>query len=396
MILPVESVLKQYIRDYYQNAKLDLPPDSDKREFMIELYGRSTPIRYKEFKTEEDIRKWSVKQAPMNIYCSVSTFERPAERKGFLYADVPLEFDISDYIKSGKFSCSVKHSEKIYCDKCYEFIAKEGVKLYDILSKDFGLSDRDMQIKFSGRRGLHFLITAEDFRTMNKSERISFLEYIRGRNITLEGAGFKATLSKRGWIWEGPTTRQTGWRGRSAQAVAQWLAYNDYPQMISGDVDEAISKRNAFVINRAKRGQDIQKVGTTGEWHKLFTPELDHHNMLSDISKILNRAIKAYCVELDAKVTADIKRVLKIGNSVHGKSGLIAKTFKSKDISTFNPFKEALIAKGKDVEIKLLEDMTSPVPLGGNNISGQKGEKIKVPIGLALHLMAIGLAVMEV
>ena len=89
-------------------------------------------------------------------------------------------------------------------------------------------------------------------------------------------------------------------------------------------------------------------------------------------------------VDADAVVTYDIKKLIRVPNTIHGETGFIA--MKIVDINKFNPLKDALITTNKYISIKFIEQIPKLV-IGGTTLSFSKGEKNELPLAIALFFL---------
>jgi len=376
----MSDAIKQLIKKHYSQNEVLLPPDFPKREFMVYFFDKPTPKRYLAFKTKKDVQEYLVKNVPKHLYHSVCAFESPGDRKGWLYADLVMEFDLDKYYEKGKYHCPIGHSIDIMCNECYLFCNQEAMKLTDILLNDFGLQEQDINIAFSGHRGFHITLPSKEFQDMTPSERTSLVSYIMAENIDPKHIGFRPLLRKKKWVWEGPSIHKTGWRKRIVKATAAWLEGKNYTTF----VEAGLTKKGAYLLSKI---DNPSKHASLGDWATAFPSGL----MPSDVYQIVRLACQQYRVELDTLVTHDIKRQFRTPLSVHGGSGLIVQPVKIKDIGDFNPFLMASMEKG-DREIVLTKDIKQPIPMGEQNISGKTGDKILVNSGAALYLVCRGLA----
>ena len=59
------------------------------------------------------------------------------------------------------------------------------------LIPDFGIKEDQMNVVFSGHRGYHLKIENEDIRTLSSDERREIVDYVTGKNISLEILGLR-------------------------------------------------------------------------------------------------------------------------------------------------------------------------------------------------------------
>ena len=62
-----------------------------------------------------------------------------------------------------------------------ELVKKETFKLMDFLLDDFGFSEQEIELVFSGGRGYHFHIRSPKVLTLGSAERREIVNYVSGK-----------------------------------------------------------------------------------------------------------------------------------------------------------------------------------------------------------------------
>lgn len=104
--------------------------------------------------------------------------------------------------------------------------------------------------------------------------------------------------------------------------------------------------------------------------------------------KFLRSAISALKVYIDAPVTADVKRLIRMPGTLHGKSGL--RVTRVEDIESFDPFSDAVAFGEEKVKVRVLKKVNMRTRDYELNLS--PGETAEIPEFLAIYLICRGLA----
>ncbi len=95
-------------------------------------------------------------------------------------------------------------------------------------------------------------------------------------------------------------------------------------------------------------------------------------------------------IDTDAPVTADIKRLIRLPTSLHGKSSLEVKPLRIETFREFDPVEDAVVFGDSPVEIRVVRD--SSIKLKGARYKVEEGEIASVPEHAALYFICRGVA----
>ncbi len=104
--------------------------------------------------------------------------------------------------------------------------------------------------------------------------------------------------------------------------------------------------------------------------------------------KFLESAINALRVYIDAPVTADVKRLIRMPETLHGKTGL--RVTRVEDLETFDPFRDAIAFGEEGVRVRVLKKVK--MKMGGREFNLAPGETAEVPEFFAIYLLCRGFA----
>jgi len=265
------------------------------------------------------------------------------------HVDLPCQDDHDDYTckqcgKSGKgkppkqCSCSGTSFSKLnwVCEKCLDFSRNETIKIIeDFFIPDFGLNANDFLVKFSGNRGYHIQIQTDSYKKLDQDARREIADYITGKNIDLDLIGFKITGA--GLI--GPTILDKGWKKRITRYLIQFFEDTDKKELNSISSSKLLSaileNREAYINYLDKKPPNWRGIKLSGKvWGKL-----------------IDYVISKYAGKIDEPVTTDTRRLLRLPNSLHGKTGFQAKLIDFKSLDNFDPLIDALVFEG-EVKVK--------------------------------------------
>jgi DNA primase small subunit len=99
--------------------------------------------------------------------------------------------------------------------------------------------------------------------------------------------------------------------------------------------------------------------------------------------------------ETDEPVTSDIKRVIRIPESVHGGSGLMAMSVSLDGLKKFDPLSMALLPTLGDERVKVKWQKKMDIRLGKERFSGEPGMESELPERAAFVLVCRGAVTIE-
>ncbi|MDH5690769.1 MAG: DNA primase small subunit PriS [Candidatus Bathyarchaeota archaeon] len=403
-----QSFIRDKFADYYkQHSASILPPSSlERREFGFLLLEKRVMLRHKGFRDVDDLRSSLCTIVPSDVYYSSAYYERPEEEmkeKGWLGADLIFDID-ADHIPtpcatvhdiwvctdcgaSGKGvspqkcpSCGgIKFKEKSWpCETCLRAAKAEAIKLIDVLTEDFGFSSNVLTVAFSGHRGYHVHVENEAVRGLDSLARKEIVDYVMGIGLEAKchGLGKSATRERR---VSGPDLNDRGWRGRVAKGTYDLLLTASKEDLMKTGlktihVKSLLKHREAILKSWKEKGPwgAVENIGKE-TW-----------------KKIAQYGVEKESVKIDTVVTPDINRLIRLSNSLHGKTGLKKIEFPITHIEDFDPLKSAVAFKGGAVTVLVSE---APQFRVEDEIYGPfERQKVELPTAAALMLLCKGVA----
>ena len=403
-----QSFIRDRFADYYKqhSASILAPSSLERREFGFLLLEKGVMLRHKGFMDVESLRSSLATIVPSDVYYSSAYYERPEEEmkaKGWLGADLVFDID-ADHIQtpcstvhdlwvctgcgaSGRGaspqkcpSCGgTKFKAKTWpCEVCLEAAKAEAIKLIDVLVEDFGFSPEVLTVAFSGHRGYHVHVESEAVRELDSLARKEIVDYVMGVGLEAEfhGLGKSATPDRR---VSGPDLNDRGWRGRVAKGTYDFLLTASKEELTKAGlkpmhVNLLLSHREVLLKSWKEKGPwGIVKGISPETWRK-----------------IAQYGVEKQSVKIDSVVTPDINRLIRLSNSLHGKTGLKKFEFPITGIENFDPLKSAIAFKEGEVTVHVSE---APQFRVEDEIYGPfERQKVELPTAAAMMLLCKGVA----
>ena len=245
--------------------------------------------------------------------------------------------------------CGNKDISKItwICRNCLNTAKKEIIKVLDeFLISDLSLDPAKIFLAFSGHRGYHIHVEDEKIKTLDANARKEVIDYITGNGVTPE---FHGLIQIPGRIIVGPKSDDYGWRGRINRYVSRFLSEADEKALTSIGFNKPkrkilLDNRDFLVTSLSLKDTRIPGVnGISWDLAKL---------KINDWGKIIEAAIKLYAGKIDEPVTADIHRLIRLPNSLNGKTGFKTRFLKREELEEFDPLNDSQVFKGY-VKVKI-------------------------------------------
>ena len=244
----------------------------------------------------------------------------------------------------------------------------ETTRLLDVLLKDFGFSEKDVSLFFSGHRGYHVHVENEAVEDLDAMARKEIVDYVMG-------LGFDAGLH--GLEDEDARTvnlKDIGWRGRIARGIHSIIL-----NATIEDYQNIGLKRNTAELIARNKDAILKSLNESRPWGVMKGLGPETYRRLVDFSK------KSQSARVDTVVTTDIHRLIRLPGTLHGKTGFKKVEFPIQSLNDFDPFKSAIAFKGGTVSV-----LVSDAPefrLGNQEFGPFRNEKVDLPTAAALLLV---------
>jgi DNA primase small subunit len=375
--------LKYRFREYYEKNKIELPDRFGRREFAFVFFGGKGMMRHLGFEKKIHFSNFVKEKVPGHVYYSSAYYQKPdaatMQEKKWMGAELIFDLD-SDHIPD---------AEKLSYIEQLNVVKKEFYKLVDdFLLNDFGFDKKYVELYFSGGRGYHCHVKDPKILSLDSNERREIVDYITGKDLK-DSLVFheQVTGTKRygrrsypsGKTLKMPTPDEPGWQGRISKGIIE-------------------------IVNEIKKSENpIEKLKEYGVKHS------DAEKLLNDLSEervrrikegrldqskairkfFLNNALRKTAVsmsagETDEPVTCDVKRLIRLPGSLHGKTGFKVVKILLDKLNDFDPLRAAVVLPDESVKVELKQPLN--IKMKGEEFN-LKQEKQELPVYLAVFLI---------
>lgn len=380
--------LKNCFSEYYRDNDASLPDRFPKREFAFVFFGGKGMLRHLSFEKKQSYIEFLRNRNPAHAYYSTAYYQIPdaptMNEKKWMGAELIFDLD-SDHLHG---------IENMTYEESLGRVKEEFIKLVDdFLIKDFGFEEKKLELCFSGGRGYHCHVKDPVVYNLDSNERKEIVDYITGRDIRDDMIFHEhATGVKRygdrvypsGKSLEMPKPDEPGWKGRISRGIIDII--NEIRES-----DKPVEK----LIKYGVKEQNAEKLISDLSEERIKRIEKGRIDQSKAIRKFfLNSALRRTAVsmasgETDEPVTCDVKRLIRLPDSLHGKTGFKVTKIKFDDLFDFDPLRETIVFSDELVKVDIKNDFR--IILKNNEFDLKKGKQ-KVPTFLAVFLIGRSIA----
>lgn len=343
-------------------------------------------LRHVGFRTRREFEAFHARRAPAHSYYSTAYYTDPdaptMAEKGWMAAELIFDLDADHVPGAGKLT----YPEQLA-------LVKEHFKrLVDgFIVGDFGFSERDLVLTFSGGRGYHCHVLAEKALELTSQERREIVDYITGTGLIPERFGYKvAPVAERKskfeprYAFRVPAADAPGWGGRINEGLVELVGRYQRPEASFEAFLEEFQDLEIETLKRTTRRARPKELADLFDQLRRTDPArvregyFDMGRMMQSASPYLIRA-KAVPLakgETDEPVTSDTKRLIRTPGSLHGKSGLRVVTLRRDELDAFDPLVDAVAFGDDPVGVRVTKPAT--VALRGQTIRLEEG-RMRLP-----------------
>lgn len=365
-----EALLRKEFSKHYSKGELSVD-FIEQREFGFGGWERKIEYRHLSFKSALEFKSRLVSEAPLYVSYSVARYKfpeaRPMANKGWMGADLVFDLDAGGEACGGK--CG-----KFTCKKCLDAVKSDAVRLVeDFLIADFGLSKSEISVNFSGGRGYHVHAVSSELCSLGRESRREIADYIAGI-----GLDFGRLFWEDGKKLFGPSPSQGGYGGKFARAFIEKLSDDEFARSFSPKLKDPGER------------EKLRKGIEAGNWDSIGIA-----NRKKKLKERFEQMKLSLTGRIDANVTADTTKLIRVPNSLHGGSGLLAKKLGSfGELSDFDPMRHSVAFAEGELRVLACEDIP-PIEIGGLSFGAMgKGEKAVLPKACAIYLICKKAAVL--
>ncbi|WP_405284894.1 DNA primase catalytic subunit PriS [Methanobrevibacter sp.] len=305
---------RQYYREEWDPKDLPefISKEIKKREFGFDHNGKGPNDRYKVFRGTESLRKFLRYKAPFAAYISVAFYNNPRRREDWLKAEYIFDVDAKDIpIRS----CQ--------CDGVCEICLGEALEivntLIDTLEGDLGL--KNIHLIYSGR-GYHIRILDEEMMLANSELRSEVLKYVAGAEVP-KSQFINSEISNKSFNFE-HFSIPIGY----SKIFTDKVKFN-IQHLVGNEKLDGINPKLMKDIMASRHHLEQDNWG-------LFKSEIGPRRY----KNLVEAMARVNLATIDAKVTIDLKRILRLPSSLHSKVSM--KCMEVKNRETFDPLDKAV------------------------------------------------------
>jgi DNA primase small subunit len=397
-----QEFMRGWFQRYYQKYPPNPPGRLERREFGFMFFDREYVQRHLGFGEAGQLHSYLQGQVPSHSYYSSAYYQFPGaptmEEKKWMGADLIFDLD-ADHVKGAEALS--------YAD----MLARIKVELLrlvdDFLTGDLGFDASDLRIVFSGGRGYHIHVSDARLVSLRSHERREIVDYIAGTDLNMEwmfpdkvitSAKIKEHLleSKVRLV---PPEGSGGWKGRMRIGI-QWLVEEmrgrDLADLktlfptLSGEKDEVIVKMLQALYDKSGPSEGWQRM-LTKDRMECFTAGSPQESLF--LRLLENEVRPRFSAEIDEPVTSDIKRLIRLPYSLHGKTGLRVTPVDREDLEDFDPLVDAVPEIYPDRTVEVFVRKPTEITIKGRrfDVSG----RCEVPVYAAMFLIGRRIATLD-
>ena len=396
------GLVKQIFSEYYRSngARIQPPTDFQRREFGFILFDTGTMVRHQGYHHIDEVREFLQSTVPSHAYYSAGLYKRPREtmdRKGWLGTDLMFDIDF-DHIPT---PCKENHEywicvhcnhtgtgrrpetcpgcgggkfkeEAWLCETCLDASKAEMQKLVDFLIVDFGFSTEEIDVIFSGHRGYHVHVEKEEVRLLSQAARKEIVDYIAGTGLKAEYHGLRE--AEKASRVEGPQIDAKGWPGRLAKGIY-----------------DVVSSRSQDTKRGKGRGMSpAQKRLILDAWDRGLSWNVKGVGIKTWL-RLAYSGVQKHAAQIDTVVTTDMRRLIRLPDTLHGKTGLKVIHVPIHSLESFDPLKDAIAFHGGSMQVEVRQ--AHAFRIGDATYGPFVRERVELPFAAALYLLCKNAAI---
>lgn len=386
--------LTRRFKAYYQRARTRIRPPCEfvQREWGFVLFDQQYPEkqvmrRHLAFASADDFYGYLQENAPAHAYYSTALYQNPTAemaKKGWLGADLIFDLDADHIVDAAELP-------RYSYEDLLALVKQETLKLLDFLLNDFGFAEPELELAFSGSRGYHIHVPTAAVRALGSRERREVVDYVMATGLDID-----RFLVPPGRVVRGEKAGREdlrllpeGWGKRVHRGLLEFLheiaALEDEQAVRAIRQIGEMERKKAIELIRIARDETVMKRIEEGKIPQ-FAPSIS-----AGLTRTITQLVRVKSADrVDEPVTADIKRLIRLPGSLHGKSSLLVRPLTVATFKEFEPLRDAVVFGDSPITIHAVRD--SSIRLKGERYEVHGGEIVTVPEHVALYLIARGAA----
>lgn len=387
---------------HYREQPPPMPDRFARREFGFILWpdkpGPPPFLRHRAYTDKAQFHWYLQKRGPHSAYYSTAYYRHPGEKmmvdKEWMGAELIFDLD-ADHLEEAE--AAKARGEEMSLEDQLRIVKDQFRYLLDeFLFGDFGLDEKDVFLTFSGGRGYHAHVTDPRLMDLDAKGRREIVDYVTAKVPAAKGSD-QPDLSP--FITQKPVG--TKGMGKFARArMADYVAPMDAPGWPGRLTRGLVHTLQTQILDAPKEQARTWLVGLDGVGGKTADQFLDDfdadalerigrgfleqgtiakkvsHHVLRQSALALGKG------ETDEPVTADVKRLIRLPGSLHGKTGLKVVTLRADELKDFDPFRDATVFG--DETVRMVPRFDQELTLAGERVKVSEGVEVDVPVNHAV------------
>ncbi|VVB73149.1 DNA primase small subunit PriS [uncultured archaeon] len=263
--------------------------------------------------------------------------------------------------------CVKQHGSDWVCDVCMSRAKECAMKLIDeFLAKEFKVPKDEIEINFSGNRGYHVHVTS-GYERVRGYARKEIADYVNGNGIEYDNIFVEDKVRRK---VVGPKPSDGGWKGRIATMFIHQLKNRTLERL---GITKATARK---FYDRTDAADKIE--GGNWEWVHITDKKKFFATLFEAVKK------EKGCF-VDEGVTFDTSKLIRMPDSIHGKTGLLAQHIPINDLAKYDWTRKAVIFNANIVELHVVKSQR--FTLMGKTFGPYEGQLVGLPEYAAVYLL---------
>lgn len=399
--------LKGLFSKHYTSHPITPPYDVARREFGHGTF-KKIDTRHVSFDDVAEMNVFLRNVSPLFVSASVSEFLNPASQpistKGLVGSDLIYEFDADDIQTDCKFQhdswkcphcgasgkgrvmkcTSCAHGTELdewVCRVCLSATKEQTFRLLKVLQDDFGFSQKDLSINFSGSKGYHTHVRSQSIVSLPKSARVELMDYLSMFEIDLPSLGF----SFDGKQYRCP--RLTDAKGHALRLVKDVLRLietgtSEEWAILSGSSPRTLQ---SLLADRSRLYAEVQSG---------VLPPLPGKKTEAFWNGVLSSFVENQKLSIDRQTSGDIYKLIRVPETLHGNTGFRSQSIPLDQLREYDPLSHAT-AFNELPPRKVFVSSSPLLSIGGETLDPVVEKEVQVSGPMAVYLVGWGAATLR-
>jgi DNA primase small subunit len=213
-------------------------------------------------------------------------------------------------------------------------------------------------------------------KALSSSARVELVDYLTGGRISTAALGF---FHEKGRFSCPKEKEARGWAAKVLAGIRRLFTEGDATVIaVAGGTTLSNAKKILSERDKIFNGMDMGFFPSVGRNSKRFWE--------SAVSSI----IRGEALPLDRQTSVDIRKILRVPDTLHGSTGLKASDIPRDSLKAFDPLKDAVVFSERAV--KVVPENVPAFSLNGKKFGPYAGTETELPMYAGIFLLARGAA----